>query len=156
MESCLKFPQGISKFFQVKIGTRQGDVLSPTLFNLFINDIIDQLQNVNSDPAIIDSYKVTTLLYADDLVIISTSPKGLQSCIDVLSNYCKKWKLQINKDKSKIMIFEKNKQKNVITPKFRIDGELLCEVSEFVYLGILLDKKCNLKSSADALSNKGS
>lgn len=156
MESCLKFPQGISNFFQVKIGTRQGDVLSPTLFNLFINDIIDQLQSVNSDPAIIDNYKVTTLLYADDLVIISTSPKGLQSCIDVLSNYCKKWKLQINKDKSKIMIFEKNKEKNVITPKFRIDGELLCEVSEFVYLGTLLDKKCNLKCSADALSNKGS
>ena len=47
------------------------------------------------------------LLYADDLIMMSNSAEGLQTCIDNLEEYCKKWHLSINTAESKIIIFQK-------------------------------------------------
>ena len=45
-------------------------------------------------------------MFADDLVILSETPVGLQNCLNKLENYIKKWKLEINLKKTKIMIFQ--------------------------------------------------
>ena len=47
------------------------------------------------------------LLYADDVVIFAESPELLQMEIDVLYNYCEQWKLKLNTQKSKILVFRK-------------------------------------------------
>ena len=155
MESCVKFSSGLSDFFKVKVGTRQGDVLSPTLFNLFINDIVDSLNDANPHPVLLESFKITTLLYADDLVIFSTSPEGLQSTLDALSVYCEKWHLQVNVNKSKVMIFESRRSANcLLRPKFKFNNEVIEEVSEFSYLGTVFDYKCNFNKGVDILSKK--
>ena len=62
-------------------GVRQGDGLSPLLFNIFINDISDIFDETNSKP-------VNCLIYADDLLLLSESKEGLQSCLDSLQIYC--------------------------------------------------------------------
>jgi hypothetical protein len=54
-----------------------------------------------------DLKNVSCLLYADDLVLISESAIGLQNSLNILSCYCDKWKLTVNLDKTKIMIFNK-------------------------------------------------
>ena len=51
---------------------------------------------------------VSYLLYADDLVIVSESDSGLQNGIFKLQDYCVKWNLEINLDKTRIMIFNKS------------------------------------------------
>ena len=48
------------------------------------------------------------LLYADDLILMSNSVKGLQTCTDNLEEYCKKWHLSINTAKSKIINFNES------------------------------------------------
>ena len=77
------------------IGVRQGGNLSPTLFKIFINDLIDSFDE-SCKPDILNTLKLNCLLYADDLVLISETADGLQMCIDKLYNYCTKWGLQIN------------------------------------------------------------
>ena len=57
--------------------------------------------------------KINSLLYADDLVILSRSKTGLQNCLNALSLYCDKWKLKINPKKTKIMIFQKRPKKSI-------------------------------------------
>ena len=51
--------------------------------------------------------KLYLLLYADDIVIFSNTSEGLQKGLDILSDYCQKWKLTVNIDKTKVMVFEK-------------------------------------------------
>ena len=48
-------------------------------------------------------------MYADDTVLFANSKENLQICLDGLKEYCDKWKLQVNADKTKIMIFSKQK-----------------------------------------------
>ena len=50
---------------------------------------------------------VNCLIYADDLVLISRSELGLQGLIDKLSVYCKRWRMEVYNDKTKIMKFNK-------------------------------------------------
>ena len=51
--------------------------------------------------------KLFLLLYADDIVIFSESANGLQKGLDILNEYCQRWKLSVNPNRSKIIILEK-------------------------------------------------
>ena len=51
--------------------------------------------------------KLYLLFYADDIVIFSNTSEGLQNGLGILSDYCIKWKLTVNIDKTKIMVFRK-------------------------------------------------
>ena len=79
----------------------------PLLFNLYVNDLPFCLSR-NQDPVAIGKYVTNVLMYADDLVLMSASKEGLQKCLDYLNIYCKKWKLKVNTDKTKILIFNKS------------------------------------------------
>ena len=87
-------------------GVKQGDNLSPTLFNIFIDDINSYFTEV-CESVILNNCEINHLLYADDLVLVSKSPKGLQWCLDALKRFCNDWKLKINSNKSKVVVFSK-------------------------------------------------
>ena len=78
------------------------------MFNIFVNGIVETLQDENSDPVLIGNTSINTLLYADDLVLLSSSPQGLQNCLENLSVFCASWKLEVNISKSKALIFNSN------------------------------------------------
>ena len=68
-------------------GLKQGCVLSPTLFNIFIDDV-ESIFTENCDPVRLSDKDLNHLLYADDLILISKSPEGLQNCLNHLDEYC--------------------------------------------------------------------
>ena len=103
----------LGKIFNIAIGTRQGCNLSPSLFNIFTSDLPYILGKTECDPVTLDSIKINTLMYADDMLLLSMSRKGLEKAICVLEIYCKKWQLKINPGKTKIMIFNKGRPKTV-------------------------------------------
>ena len=77
--SSLKHKNQHSIFFNISRGVKQGDSLSHTLFNVFINDITKNFENNNSTPLkLIDSNNIGSLLFADDLLILSETKEGLQ------------------------------------------------------------------------------
>ena len=83
--------------------------LSPNLFNMniYVNDLFSRLFNANSNPLSLNQISVSALMYADDLVILSTTQEGLQKCLNELYKYCIEWKLDVNIDKTKCMEFMK-------------------------------------------------
>ena len=91
-------------------GVRQGCPLSPVLFNLYINDIFDVIGKYSISAA---KNKTNALMYADDLVLISTSEESPRQQIDGIQEYCQKWKLTINIIKTKSMVLSRGGQSGV-------------------------------------------
>ena len=100
-EASIKYNDKHSRFFPIDRGVKQGDSISPTLFNLFINDIVENFDHKGSTPLRILNSDIGSLLFADDLIILSESKEGLQNSLNNLSNYCEKWQLCLNSKKNK-------------------------------------------------------
>ena len=92
-EIALRVDQKHSEYFDIQRGVKQGDSLSPTLFNMFINDLNLNFISQNCDPPkLIDSY-IGSLSFADDLLIMSESREGLQNSVNNLTSFCDNWQL---------------------------------------------------------------
>jgi hypothetical protein len=123
-------------------GVMQGCILSPSLFSIFINDVVDYLANDPLDhhaPAL-RGIPIECLLYADDLVLISQTPLGLQRQLNRLERYCEKWGLEVNKTKTEVMVFRRG-GKLSSHEQWYYAGEKLKVSSEFKYLGIVFATK---------------
>ena len=141
----VKLEEGSTPFFKSQIGVKQGCNLSPTLFNLFINDLPD-IFNRSCTPVTLNDTELSCLLYADDLVLLSESKAGLQNCLTKLDSYTKKWKLNINFKKSKVMVFGTPTQNRLhSTSVWSINQNTLENVDEYCYLGITLHSSGNFK-----------
>ena len=101
-----------------------------------MNDIEEQFINSGLDGIDTDMLKIFMLLYADDIVIFANTKEQLQNSLDLLLEYCNRWKLTINISKTKVIVF----RNGGVLPqemKFYYNGEVLEIVSEFKYLGIV-------------------
>ena len=75
------------------------------MFSLYLNDIEETFVNSGLEGIDIDMFKMFILLYADDIVIFANSAEELPQSLDVLLNYCYRWKLTVNVSKTKVMVF---------------------------------------------------
>ena len=140
----------LTPIFRSTLGVRQGDVLSPLLFNLYINDIPKLLKQCA--PAKLNDIPVNCLMYADDLVFLSETTEGLQKAINILSEFCNKWKMKVNTSKTKILCINTPDKSNV---QIKYNGDLIEIVSNYTYLGISFSDKGNFKNAIEILYQKG-
>ena len=115
-------------------GLKQGGILSSMLFNLYIDHIKD-IFDESCDPIRLLKDPLSHMLYADDLILLSTSEKGLKRCLSKLAEFCDKWQLEINISKSKIMIFNPSGRltKGI---RFEYKEKPMEIVQSYCYLGI--------------------
>ena len=111
--------------------------MSPLYLFIFINDLHSVFDNT-CDPVHLDNTYISSLSFADDLVILSESQAGLQNALNKLEKYCYKWQLTVNTNKTKIKIFYLNIS--------------LAEAKEYNFLGNIIDNKGRFKRSAHELS----
>ncbi len=90
--------------FDVELGVKQGCVLSPTLFCIFVNDIGGEIKDLK---AVIDTdgYNLSILLFSDDIALIVDSPQDLQAMLDTVTDWCQMWRLSINVEKTNGVYF---------------------------------------------------
>ena len=153
--SCsIRVGENKTRSFSYSRGVRQGCILSPLLFNLYINNLPYLFENTLSDPFVLpNGKKINSLLYADDLIILSRSKLGLQNCLNVLSSFCETWMLKINSKKTKIMIFQKRPRKSTDI-NFNIGTESIEIAQEYTYLGTRLTPTGNFTLALEHLKEK--
>ena len=152
-ESCIKSDGELSRFFACDTGVRQGDVMSPNLFNIYINDLPDLFADDPDSPMLGDR-KISCLLYADDLVLMSVSVEGLQSKLDRLHKYCQEWELSINVRKTKLMMFSP-KGSSLPVETVRVGEEHLEWVSKYKYLGVEIHSDGSMLAAMENLCVRG-
>ena len=116
------------------IGVKQGDNLSPNMFKIFINDLV-HVFNRNDDPVQLHNQYLSCLLYADDLILLSSSVQGLQGCLSKLEKYCSLNCLTVNMQKTRIVVFSKGGK--LSKEKFFFNDEEVTQTNSYKYLGIL-------------------
>ena len=126
----------LSPEFEINRGVLQGSKLGPILFNLFVNDLLEELEQ-SGVGATIGTVHIPALAFADDIVLISDDPRNLQSLIDICQKWAEKNQMEFRTDKCKVMVFNGS-------PKgldFKLYGNTLEIVESYKYLGITLTSK---------------
>ena len=124
-------------WFDVSSGLKQGCLLSPQIFNLYLNDLTLDLEEAGLGIDI-DGVNVSSLLYADDLALVAETEDNLQRLLDILSNWCNKNKMQANLDKTKVVNF-RNKSTSKTERRFLFNTQSIEIASSYKYLGLVLD-----------------
>ena len=106
----------------------------PILFNIFINDLIEYL-NEAVEGIEIEIAKINTLLFADDVVLIADCPIKLQCLLDALGKWCKDNQMMINHDKTKIIHFRRPKKK-LCQSTFSCSKTPIQYTDSYKYLGV--------------------
>ena len=128
----------------IRNGVRQGGVTSPILFNVYIDNLVRKINEMQFGCRL-GPYKFGLLAYADDLICISPTLSGLQCMVNEIFNDLEDLCLKPNSGKSKSMIFENRRA--VTDFELYLGNNKLEVVQQYTYLGIVL--KSNLKNDAD-------
>ena len=111
-KSAMMLDGEISKYFDILQGVAQGCTLSPTLFKVFINDLILAIESAQQGVKVGDDM-VSGLMFADDFVGISGTAEGLQEQIEKALEYTRKWRVTANVSKCAVLVCNEDKKKPV-------------------------------------------
>ncbi len=128
-------------WFETRSGVKQGDNLSPTLFSVYINELLVDLESLNVGVRSTKGKIIGALAFADDIVLIAENEIDLQKLVSCLKNWASGRAMCVNLSKTKIMVFRKT-ARNVVTNCW-YGPDQIETVSEYKYLGVWLD--CTLK-----------
>ena len=154
--AAVKMQSDVSSFFEIALGVKQGEPLSPLLFILFVNDVYSDLRVADGLGEVagvsINQLCFFLLLFADDMVLFSKDPMELQSLLDKLYAYSTEWGLKVNIRKTKVCVFENRRTQ--INQRWLIHGEQLETVDSFCYLGMKFHYNGNIEPGIKALSDQ--
>ena len=152
LKAAVKLSNGITPFFNSAVGLRQGCNLSPLLLNIFVNDIFDIFDDLKCCPVKLNNKPITSLMYADDLLILSETEDGLKESLQKLGKYAKQWKMKLSAKKTKIMVFNKQGRKSDM--KVKLDDLVIESCEQYPHLGTVFTPRNNFKTAQNELYKK--
>ena len=130
----VKWAVQFSDWFLITAGVRQGGILSPDFYSIYIDDLLSKLKQANKGCYYLANF-AAALFYADDMAILAPSIRGLGSLLKICGDYCSEWDICLNAKKSKNLYFGRQID---ISHKVTLNGKEIDWVDECAYLGVTL------------------
>lgn len=137
-------------FFLIEVGLRQGCLLSPILFDLFINDL-SKVINALEKGVKCGNRDVSNLFFADDIAVIADSKEDLEVILQTIYDFSLKWRFKFNIDKCSVVVFDDKRHDSLsvgdckseckCNHHFRFGPFLIQQVLMYKYLGVELDNR---------------
>jgi hypothetical protein len=153
-----------SEFFSIEVGLRQGCILSPILFLLFINGLGEEIKKLGLGVKHGRS-RVSLLMFADDIVLIAENKEDLEKIMEVTFEYSKRWRFSFNYDKCAVLVFggqsakvpmkyEKCIHTCTCGHHWRFGDTFIIETCTYKYLGIELDRRLSFVDFKNRIAGK--
>ena len=160
--SRLRLNGELSEPFEMNIGVPQGDVLSPWLFNLFIESLI---RTIRADPVFAGVHefgiRVKELLYADDLAMPCGDHGQAQRALDIVNAWCKAWGMRMNIGRRKTEVLVFGEKKPVVSPfdphgwpPLMVDNQVVPYADEYRYLGMNVNTDLDYEPIIDRYADR--
>ena len=133
---CVRVLGQNSECFGVEQGVRQGCVMSPWLFNLFMGNMVKEVMEKFVGGAQMEATTVQLLLFADDLMLVAEKDEDVKSNLRMLDEVMAKGKVQINWGKTEVLMVRRGGS----TCDISVKGKKIEEVNVVKYLGELFDE----------------
>jgi hypothetical protein len=104
VESSVLVNGRMTGWFSVGVGVRQGCVLSPILFAIFIDGVAEELRELGIGVPV-EGEVLSLLMYADDIVLMAECESDLQQMLEVVYNYSKRWRFELSETKTEVVVF---------------------------------------------------
>uniref|UniRef100_A0A8C6NQZ4 Reverse transcriptase domain-containing protein n=1 Tax=Nothobranchius furzeri TaxID=105023 RepID=A0A8C6NQZ4_NOTFU len=142
-QSLARITGSKSGSFPVRVGLRQGCPLSPILFITFMDRISRCSQGV--EDIHFGGLRIRSLLFVDDVVLLASSERDLQLSLERFAAECEAAGMRISSSKSETMVLIRKRVECLL----RVRDEVLSQVEEFKYLGVLFTSEGKLECEID-------
>ena len=132
VQSAVRMNGRVSKFVKLMSGLKQGGVLSPWLFALFMDDLVKELLSSGWGDRM-ECEDMVVLLFVDDVVLIQESVEKAQRLVNIVYEWGRSWGMVLSASKSGWM-------SNVGGGNMELGGEVLPRVRKMKYLGVMLQE----------------
>lgn len=141
---CVRWGNVTSTCFSVNNGVRQGSIISPFLFNIYMDDLSVRLK-ASKIGCSIGGINANHLMYADDLVLLCPSIRSLRTLVDICNSYGAEFDIIYHPKKSECVNFlpHKSSLRNEVLPSVYLGDSQLRTVNDHVYLGCFLTDTCS-------------
>ena len=144
-KACVKVGNKITPCFQRTQGVKQGCILSPLLFNIFLSDLQDKIERKENCPVeLAQGQSLGCIIWADDILLLTKSEIGLKNMLETLKNYTEHNGMSINTEKTEVMIF--NKTGRHIRKNFVYGDQTISTTRQYKYLGFLVTPSGEINS----------
>jgi hypothetical protein len=135
----LLVPYGRSPPVYLTRGTKQGNILSPLLFNLLFNGLLHALRRSGVGVRTVSGLRTPCRVYADDLGLVLSSEQGTNKLLQVIASFCGWNSMRVNLRKTFIIAYDFHHFQPLSTDNIRYQGFPLCHLparESFPYLGV--------------------
>ena len=155
VKACIKCNNERSDYVVSSVGLKQGCLASTILFSFYIDElqhILDQsdIRGIQLHPF---DTQLLSLMFADDIALLSDTITGLQTQLNILSNFCDTYKLTVNECKTKIVVF-KNGGALARNEHWSYKDKTLDIVNTFNYVGLTFTRQLSMNIMVQELCNK--
>jgi len=148
---CVCWCKAYSSWFQILAGVRQGGILSPVLFAVYMDPLIARLRSLGLGCRVLDEF-FGCLFYADDILLMVHSNHSMQLILNVCDKFAEEFDMRFNGSKSVAMRVGNRYNENCAA--LQLAGKDIVYVSELKYLGICVSAAKLVQFSVEHLRLK--
>ena len=138
----VKWGQTYSESFSVSNGVRQGGILSPYLFSVYMDDLSQKLNKVTAG-CFIGNKCLNHIMFADDICVFSPSLLGVQDLLNVCFEYAKSHHITFNHNKSYGMTIAPKSFSLSSSPRVMLGNSSINFTKQVKYLGVIINDDLN-------------